>query len=342
MVSAQSNPRRRSTLARLACLAGWLAVGFGLLLALGWGCLALWLDGPGAPAAIAFVLLSIALPVFVRPRRRGWIGSAIVFVLVLGWWLSIKPSNERDWLPEVARLPSAKLEGERLTVVNVRNFEYRSETDFTPRWEVRSYDLERLVSADLIVCDWGAPMIVHTILSFEFEGGEYLSVSIETRKEQGEGYSALRGFFRQFELYYVVGDERDLLGVRVGPRGEHVRVHRLGVSAEQARSVLLAYVRRINELVREPTWYNALTQNCTTSIRLHANDLQIERPWDWRILINGKGEELLHSRGMVNNTLPFEELRARSDVTESARAALGSPGFSTAIRRNLPARPEPR
>jgi hypothetical protein len=304
-----------------------------------WGSLALALDGPGRVLAGAYVLASAVLLLFLRPRRRGRLACAGLFLVVLAWWLSIEPRNDRQWLPEVSRLATARVEGQRLTVANVRNFEYRTESDFTPRWEERTYDLAGVTGLDLCVCDWGEALIVHTMLSWEFEGGEHLVVSIETRKEVGEGYSALRGFFRQFELYYVVGDERDLIGVRTGARGERVRLYRLDVPPDEARALLLAYVERIDRLVEEPAWYNAFSQNCTTSIRLHAVDLGIERPWDWRILVNGRGEELLYSRRMVNTSLPFEELRAQSDVTAAARAAGGAQDFSARIRAGIPPRP---
>ncbi len=306
---------------------------------LAWAAVALAIDGPGRVAAGLYVLAVLALLVFVRPRRLGRLACAGSFVLVLGWWLSIDARNDRDWLADVSRLPTMRVQGERLTVANLRNFEYRSETDFTERWEERSYDLGAVTGVDLAVCDWGAKGIVHTIMSWEFADGEHLSVSIETRKEQGESYSALRGFFRQFELYYVVGDERDLIGVRTNLRGERVRLYRLANDPAEARALLLAYAARINDLAAQADWYNALTHNCTTSIRLHAVDLGIERPWNWRILINGHGEELLYMRAMVNTALPFDELRAQSDVSERARAAGAAPDFSARIRAGLPPRP---
>jgi hypothetical protein len=260
-------------------------------------------------------------------------------VLVLVWWLSIEPRNDRDWLPDVRELPTTEIDGDRLVVTNVRDFRYRSETDFTPRWSERTYDLSRITGLDLVICDWGEKLIVHTMLSWEFADGEYLAISIETRKEVGEEYSAVRGFFRQFELYYVVGDERDLIGVRTNLRGERVRLYRLDVSLERARELLEVYARRVDDLVEHPAWYNALSHNCTTSIRLHAVELGIEQPWNWRVLVNGHGEELLYMRGNVNTTLPFDELRRRSDVTEAARAAADAEDFSARIREGLPARP---
>ena len=197
-----------------------------------WGVLALSLDGPGRWAGALFALIS--LPLFIVgwrvSHRRRWIARGALLALwcgVLAWWLSLEARNDRDWLPEVSRLPSARIEGNRLTFSNVRAFEYRSETDFTPSWEERAYDLDRVRGVDLFLSDWGAAGIVHTILSWEFEGGEHLAVSIETRKEQGEGYSALRGFFRQFELYYVFADERDVIGLRARFRGDHRSFPRL-------------------------------------------------------------------------------------------------------------------
>lgn len=328
---------RRILWVLLRIVLGLVAMGF-----MAWGSLALTLDGPGRIAAGAYALASVALLVFVRPRRRGRFVCVGLSLLVLVWWLSIQPRNDRNWLPDVSELPSTRIDGDRLTVANVRNFEYRSDADFTPHWDERTYDLSRITGVDLVVCDWGEAWIVHTILSWEFEDGEHLAVSIETRKEVGEAYSAVRGFFRQFELYYVVGDERDLIGVRANFRGERVRLYRLNVSPEAAHALLLTYAQRINSLAQEPAWYNALTHNCTTSIRLHAVELGIEQPWNWRVLVNGYGEELLYMRSRINTSLPFEELRTRSDVTEAARAAGAAPDFSARIRADLPARPAAR
>jgi hypothetical protein len=329
---------RRGRVARAARSAAACLLALAALLAIGWASLALAIDGPGRALAGAYALVSVALLAFVRPRGWARLGCALLFALVLGWWLSLAPSNDRRWLPDVSRLARIRRAGERLVVENLRAFEYRSEQDVTPRWEERSFELSRVAGVDLFVCDWGAPMIVHTILSWEFEGGEHLAISIETRKEEGETYSAVRGFFRQFELYYAVGDERDLIGVRTAVRGERVRLYRLAVPPDQARALLLSYARRIEGLSADPAWYNAVTHNCTTSIRLQAVDLGIERPWNWRILVNGYGEELLYLRGMLDTSLPFDELRARSDVTEVSRAAASSPAFSERIRRALPPR----
>jgi hypothetical protein len=312
--------------------------------ALVWGAAALWLDGPAArrPAgalAATWVLLGFTLLVLLRPRRRGVLLFALAFAVLLAWWLSLAPRNDRDWLPDVARPATAEIEDGRVTVRNLRHFEYRSETEYTERWEERRFDLARVVGLDLFLSYWGSPAIAHTILSFEIEGQPPLAVSIETRKEKGESYSALRGFFRQYELYYVVADERDVIRLRTDQRGEDVYLYRLRVPAERVQALLLAYLREIDRLAREPRWYNALTHNCTTTIRLHAQQTGVRNPWNWRLLANGWVDELLYMRGtLVDGGLPFPELKARSAISARARALGDAPDFSRRLREGLPAR----
>jgi hypothetical protein len=313
----------------------------GVLVLIAWGCAAIWFDGPDSrPLAAAlsggFALASIAAIAALRPFRRGLALFALLFLLLLSWWLSLAPSNDRDWLPDVARPPRARIEGERVTISNVRNFDYRSESDYTERWEERTYDLSQLEGADLFLSYWGSPLIAHTIVSWEFADGEHLAISIETRKEKGEAYSAVRGFFRQFELYYVVADERDLVRLRTNHRGEQVYLYRLGTPVELARAVLLDYVEEMNRLAERPKWYNALAHNCTTTIRHHIQHVAPRNPFDWKILINGYIDQLGYSRGTIDTRLPFEELRRRSDITQKARAADRDPAFSSRIREGLP------
>ncbi len=313
-----------------------------ILLTVLWTCAALWFDGPAArPLAgllvAGYAVLTAILLVQFRPVTRSAMLYAVPFAVVLGWWLSIAPSNERDWQPEVGRLPSARVEGDIVTVDNVRDFEYRSDTDFTERWETRSYDLSKIEGVDLFISKWGSPLIAHTFVSWDFEGGPPLTISIETRKEVGESYSAVRGFFRQFELYYVVSNENDVARVRTDFRGENVYLYRLRGDPEKARALLLDYLKSVNALHETPAWYNALEHNCTTSIRQHVKYV-VPEPWDWRVLVNGYLDEAGYEHGMINNTMPFDELRRRSHINERAKAA-GRSDYSERIRDGLPARP---
>jgi hypothetical protein len=306
-----------------------------------WGALALWFDGPqsrvlATTMAIGLAAVSILLVALVRPLLKGLFAALLPVVAVALWWISIPPSNARDWTPDVARTARATFDGSRVTIENVRNFKYRSESDYDQRWETRTYNLDQLRGVDLFLSFWGPTQIAHTIASWEFDDGQHLAVSIETRKEKGESYSALRGFFRQYELYYVVADERDLVGLRTNYRGEQVFLYRIRVPRAQARALLVDYLDEINRLADHPRWYNALTQNCTTTIRSHAQNAGAGGRLDWRLLANGHLDELLYERAQIDTDLPLSDLRARSNVTEKAKAADDSPDFSARIRQGLP------
>ncbi len=305
-----------------------------------WGALALWFDGPDSRVlagtmAGGLALIGILLAALVRPFLRGLVAALLPVVAVALWWVSIPPSNTRDWNPDVARTARAAFHGSSVTIQNVRNFKYRSESDYDQRWETRTYNLDRIRGVDLFLSFWGPTQIAHTIASWEFDDGQHLAISIETRKEKGESYSALRGFFRQYELYYVVADERDLVGLRTNYRGEQVYLYRIRVPVSQARALLVDYLKEVNRLADHPRWYNALTQNCTTTIRGHAQNAGAGGRLDWRLLANGHLDQLLYERGQINTDLPFTSLRIRSNITEKAKAADDSPDFSARIRQGL-------
>ncbi len=303
------------------------------------GCL--WIDGPSSRLLSGMLIAgfgaaTVAAIVGLRPLWRAWAAFAVLFLVVQAWWLSIPPSNDRPWQPDVAQLPRVRFDGDLVTIENVRNFHYRSETDYDERWETRTYDLSQVVGLDMFLVYWGSPMIAHTITSWAFADGRHLAISIETRKEIGESYSAVLGFFRQFEIYYVVADERDVVGLRAAHRGEQVFLYRLRVEPSTARALLVDYLETIDALASEPRWYNALRHNCTTAIRQHAQHIAAHNPFSWKIIVNGYLDELGYARGTIDTSLPFDELRRRSDVTERARAGIDATDFSARIREGLP------
>ncbi len=309
-------------------------------LALAWATLALWLDGPQSRTLAGILVVGLVLAIvlslaLIRPLLRGLAVSLLPIVAVALWWRSIPPSNSRDWTPDVARTARATFDGNHVTIQNVRNFNYRSENDYDQRWETRTYDIDRIQGVDLFLSFWGPTEIAHTIVSWDFDDGQHLAISIETRKEKGESYSALRGFSRQYELYYVVADERDLVGLRTNYRGEQVYLYRIRVPPAQARALLVDYLDEVNSLADHPEWYNALTQNCTTTIRGHTQHIGAAGSFDWRLLANGHLDELLYERGQINNSLPFADLKLRSNITDKAKAADDSPDFSAKISQGL-------
>jgi hypothetical protein len=239
----------------------------------------------------------------------------------------------------MSRVPRAGIDGPFVTIQNVRNFEYRSESDYDQRCETRTYNLDRIRGMDLFLSFWGPTEIAHTIVSWEFDGGQHLAISIETRKANGESYSALRSFFPQYELYYVVVDEPDLVGLRTNYRGEAGYLHRIRVPTPQALALLVDYLTKVNRLANHPQWYNALTQNCTTAIRGHAQCAGAGGRFDWRLLADAHVDQLLYERHQIDADIPFDDLRSRSNITERARAAADAADFSARIREGLPEAP---
>ena len=311
------------------------------LIATAWAVGALYFDLPitplRAPLALMYGAAMLAALIFVKGR---WRASGIVvagFVVVLGWWLTIKPTEDRAWQPDVARRAWADVGNDEITLHNVRNCEYRTETDYTPRWETRVVHLSKLTGVDLAINFWGSPWIAHPIASFQFADSLPLAISIETRKAIGQSYSALRGFYRQYELIYIPADERDVIRLRTNYRGEEVYLYHTTASAERGRAIFLEYLKHLNQLHDRAEFYNAVTDNCTTNIRV-ANVAAGGKvpPWNWRILLNGKGDELLYQRGFIDRNLPFPELKARSFINPRAKLADTSPNFSELIRVGLP------
>ncbi len=308
-----------------------------------WGTGAIYYSNLSAPRlrailAVSFAAATVLAFLFLPRRRRTLVGFLVVFAALVVWWLAIPASNDRDWQPEVAVTPWATIDGDLVTIHGVRNFDYRTETDFVPRWETRTYDLRTLDSGDLVAVYWAGKPIAHIMLSFGFAGKDYLAISIETRKERGESYSTIAGIFKQYELIYIVADERDVIRVRTTYRQpqEDVYVYRLHRPRANIRRVFLDYVKTMNEMRERPRFYNTLTTNCTTGIRFHARVNPGSPPWSWKVLLPGYVPDYLYDLGRLDTTRPFPELERMSRVNDHAHAADHDPAFSQRIREGLP------
>ena len=330
-------------LRRIASVVGLILLGLLITATGGWGGLALAISG--APngtlrnaLAVAFTgaaLVALSALFLPRWRWRTLAAYLVLFASLVIWWRGIEPSNERDWQSDVAVLPYATIDGDLVTVRNIRNFSYRSETDYTPSYYDKTFDVRKLEGVDLVAVYWMGPAVAHAIVTFRFAGGDHLAVSIETRKEKGEGYSTLKGFFRQYELFYVVADERDVIRLRTNYRRdppEDVYVYPVKGSLENARRLFMEYVRQINELKARPEFYNTLTSNCTVDIWVNTLVNAEHLPFSWKILASGYLPEYLYEAGRLDTRLPFAELQRRAHVNARAQKADQAEDFSRRIR----------
>ena len=285
----------------------------------------------------AFALGVLCPVVLVRGAWRKLLFAVLPCFAVLAWWCSLQPRSDRSWQPDVAELPWAEIQGDEITLYNVRDFDYRTSSEYTPRWEKRTVRLSKITGVDLFVNYWGSPWMAHPVVSFQIAGERPICFSIETRKELGESYSAIGGFYRQFELYYVVAEERDVVRLRASIReGETSYLYRTRMPAERARERFMEYVSSVNSLRDHPRWYHALATNCTTAIR-GQHPAGERHAWDWRMIVNGKADELLDERGLiVTDGLSFSELRNRALINDAAKKAGFSPDFDVQIRRGRP------
>jgi Domain of unknown function (DUF4105) len=304
-----------------------------------WAAMAIYFDAPIASlrtiAAILYVVVVLAGCFFLR-RMGGWLLVAYAgFAVVAIWWLSIRPSNDGDWKPNHVETAYARIDGDRVTIQNIRNCDYRTELDYTCQWETRPYNLAKLRGADLFITWWGSPWIAHPIVSFDFGDQGHVAMSVETREAVGQSYSAIRGFFRQYALAYTVSDERDVIRLRTNYRkDEEVYLFRTTAEPALARKVFLDYLQRVNDLHERPEWYNALTNNCTTNIAVSiAEARHISVSHDWRILLNGKMDEMLYEHNsLVTDGRSLPALKEQAHINPAAKAADKSPDFSKIIR----------
>lgn len=310
-----------------------------LLLTWAWGSMAIFYAFPSSAwlKTVLLTLFASSLPIIFILTRSFAKGSTIcccTLIPLFIWWQTLHPTNNKTWSADVARISHGDISNEILTLHNVRNFSYSAEDIITnEQWETREYDLNKLTGIDLYLSYWASEHIAHTLLSWTFQDRAPLAISIETRKDITQEFSATKGFFKQFELSYVAADERDIIRLRTNYRKERVYLYPLQVSTDTARALLLDYLAEMNHLVDEPEFYNALTKNCTTTIRIHTNAISEGTipPIDWRLIASGHLDEYLYEEGVFKSKIPFEELRQKSRIDEQMQS-LGEDKFSENIR----------
>jgi hypothetical protein len=308
-----------------------------------WSALALWYKAPGgraarAAASAAWLVLAAACLVGLW---HGWLAIvlpafAAAYAGLLIWWIGLSPSNDRDWADDVAQMVRGTVNGDRVTLQNVRNFAWRSEIDYTQRWETRSYDLARLSTLDMIVSYWSRRTIAHMLISFGFDDGTHVVFSVEIRREKSESFSEIGGFFKEFELCIIAADERDIVRLRTNVRREETFLFRLNMPVAAMRSLLLAYVEEANTLARVPRFYHTITGNCTTLVWRMLKRIVQPLPFSYRVLLSGYLPEYVHEVGALDGRYSIEELRALGYISERARGSDQSAEFSRDIREGVP------
>jgi hypothetical protein len=322
--------------------AGMLVATLALGIAAVWAALAIWYQAPGRWLRSGMVLLwgafafAVLMAVWRGHAGLAILGFALGFAILLIWWRSISPTNERLWADDVAQITRGSVEGNLATLRNVRNFDWRSDSDYTQRWETRSYDLDKLTSVDMIMSYWDGWAIAHMLISFGFDDGQHVAFSVEVRRRKNATYSELGGFFKRDGLSIIAADERDVIRVRTNIRGEDDYLYRIRMPLPAIRSLFLGYLEQADQLVDTPRFYNTLTVNCTMLVYHMMKRIVGYLPWSYRLLFTGYLPAYVYRVGGLDQRFSLEELRALGRITDRARQSDRSDSFSADIRRGIP------
>ena len=307
-----------------------------------WAAAALYFDLPPdlAPGVLVAIFYLVSVVALLFSLRFSWFALGFGYALFAGvavWWCSIRPTNRGDWQPDVAQTAWTERDGDKITIHNLRNFDYRPGLPPQAHWETKVVHVSDLQAVDLFINFWGSTLICHPIVSFQFGTDDHVAISVETRMTKSQSYSTLRGFYKQFALIYIVADERDVVRVRTNYRHEQLYLYRTSIRPERAQALFLDYLRTVDALHQHPRFYNAITSNCTTNVRTHTAATTTKPvPWDWQLLLNGTIDQFVYEHGGFSSRLPFAELKARSLIDGKAQAADQASDFSELIRAGLP------
>ena len=263
-----------------------------------------------------------------------------IFLILAIIYVMIQPSNDRDWTDDQKILSNAEIEGDLVSIYNIRNLDYRSAEDYDLNYYDKTFDLNQIETVDFLLStfsDWQGP--AHAFLSFGFNTGkgmEYVSISVEARKEKGEDYSPFVGLFKQYELSYVVADENDVVKLRTNYRKDPVYLFPIETNKENIQKVFLLMINRLNGLYESPEFYNTLTNACTTNLVDHVNEIVPGRiPWSYKIVIPGYSYELAYELGLIDTEYSYEEFAEKYIINDLAMQYADSEDFSEMIRQNL-------
>lgn len=316
-----------------------------LLLFMVWGGLALFYQLSGTHKYLGYVMIGLWSLLIISTcyavlnafyPRLFILGSALAALFLLVWWVNITPSLHKNWADDVARSSYGLIDNNRVLLSNVRNFTWRSDTDYDVRWEERQVNIDQLNRVDMVLSYWMGPAVAHTLVSFGFEDGQHIVFSVEIRKEQHEKFSALGGFFKMFEMALVIADERDIIRTRSNIRGENVYLYEVDMSPDARRALFLAYIDKANELLETPSFYHTLTANCTTIVYKMISNIVDGLTFNYRLLFSGYLPEYLYDLKVLAPSNSLTELREQAHINERAKSSPDDPSFSEQIRIGIP------
>lgn len=292
--------------------------------------------GQSTNIIVAFLTCIVLLLIYFqkKPYFKRLLTTFIFIIIILAWYSSIKPRTDRNWADDVGKLPTVEISQDIITISNIRAFNYRSETDYDINYITNKYDLEKLFSVDMFLNYWGSPHIAHPILSFGFTDGQQLAISIETRKKKGDAYSAIKGFFKAYELIYIPALETDIVRLRTNFRKEDTYLYRLVTPPDKARLLLLNYIKRIEDLNNQPEFYNAATNNCTTNVFFSFKNFRHLLKMNYKVLLSGHLDEFAYTAEALYKEISFDELKSKSYISKKAQV-LPEKDFSKEIRKGL-------
>lgn len=314
-----------------------------ILCAATWGGLALYYQLPlSMPWRTAGLLLWAGLSIFALLRlwREGLLQGVLIYLALhlalLWWWNGLTPSNQHLWEDDVAQMTSGHVDGNQVTLFNVRNFTWRSKTDYSPHWETRQYDLSKLQSVDMLTSHWGMEAIAHVLVSFGFSDGQFVTFSVEIRKKKGQQFSAIAGFFKQYELSILATDERDAVAVRPNIRGEDTFLYRIDMPEAIRHQLFLAYIDQANQLIEQPRFYNTITVNCTTLVFTMMQHISGGLPLDSRLLLTGYLPSYIEEQDGLTDGFDLSQLRTAGHINERSKRAAQNSAYSKLIREGVP------
>lgn len=308
-----------------------------------WGGLALYYQLPMSPlwTTLGVVIWACAslfavLHLWRKSRWQGLLIYLVLHALLLVWWNSLTPSNQHQWEDDVARMTSGTIDGDQVTLFNVRNFDWHSETQYTPHWDTRQYDLSKLKSVDMLTSHWGMEAIAHVLVSFGFDDDQFVTFSVEIRKKKGQQFSEVAGFFKQYELSILATDEHDAIAVRPNVRGEDTFLYRIDMPEKIRRQLFLSYIEQANQLIEEPRFYNTVTANCTTLVFGMMQHISGGLPLDSRLLLTGYLPSYVAELDGLTAGFDLAQLRSAGRITERSKQAQATENYSKIIRQGVP------